>query len=113
MGRELTDDARKFRMATKDRHAGVKAYCHRARSAFFGEDRPRRLTLTDLLNHLAEVERKTVRFWSKQIAQLERQFFASILDRIPDGWISEAAAEFALEVLVNNQQYLRELTSGN
>ena len=109
LGRELTDDRRKFRLATNDRRANVKAYCRRARSAFFGEENSRRLTLTNLLEYLIATERETARTWSRKISELEGQFFTSVFDRIPQGWMSPEAADFALEVLRINQDHLREV----
>jgi hypothetical protein len=36
LGRELSDDARRQRLASRDKRASVEAYAHRARSAFYG-----------------------------------------------------------------------------
>ena len=113
LGRELTDNKRKFRLAAKDDLRGVEAYCARARSAFFGDDGLKRLTLHDLLTYLYRIDRDTVRVWTERIAQLERPYLVSVFDRVPADWISPPAAEFALAVLARNQERLRKVSRGD
>lgn len=109
LGRAELDSKRTMRLTTGDRRATVAAYVARARTAFYSDTEPRRiLTSLELLGAIYQREPHSTRFWGSRICALNRVFFQGLFNQIGPEWITEPAVEFAIAMLILNQQAIRE-----
>jgi hypothetical protein len=82
--------------------AGFSADC---RSSIQGEVGGT-LTMDGLARRLLELRPKAVREWIERIAAVDRVSIEEIFDRIPEGWVSDVRAQFAVDFLVASRDRL-------
>ncbi len=110
LGRNETDERRRFRMTTNDRGAGVESFCARARSAFYGAPHAgKTITTLDAFAAASRLRPPAAEYWREQVARLGAADFDAILRKVPPGLISEAAIDFALRMLDVNQARLLKI----
>lgn len=104
LGRELRDSAR-------DRHLrdGVERYVERGRGGIYWNQDDRRAPSPLRLARLA-TERYPDMFVPamRKLGNLSESDFVQVVNRIPDGWMSESAACFAVSIMRYNLAKLRE-----
>ena len=104
LGRELLDSAR-------DRHLrdGVERYVERGRGGIYWNQDDRRAPSPLRLAQLA-TERYPDMFVPamRKLGNLSESDFVQVVNRIPDGWMSESAACFAVSIMRYNLAKLRE-----
>lgn len=108
--RELSDEARRQRLETKDPRANVAAYAARARSALYrpGEKKP--LTCIEAFEafeaacHLDQVASSS---WRARLGQVRAEQLDEIVRRVPSQLMSPTAADFAVALLKHNLHELQ------
>ncbi|MGC0053693.1 hypothetical protein ACNSPG_11585 [Brucella pituitosa] len=104
LGRELTDEVRAERLMTKDVRFSVAAYADKARSALYGDPTERRpMSPFDAYASAARHQTSSALTWTKKLRSITPDVFESILERIPDYFITKTAREFAFSILVHNR----------
>jgi len=107
LGFMLTDEDRLTRLTTSDRGRTVQRWAERGRSLF--EGRP---SLVDLAYDALTACSATARdHWVGRIRMLEPSAWESILARLPRSRVSEAACNFAAEVMSVNRGRLLDACS--
>lgn len=107
LGRNESDERRLFRLQTKDKGAGVSAYCAKARSAFYEHGNANRAVSTlAAFATAARLRKRASGYWLGRLARLDDGDFEAIVDRVPSRLMSEPAARFALKMLQVNQARL-------
>jgi hypothetical protein len=110
LGRELSDEARRKRLTSRDERASVEAYAHRARSAFYGSGTTdKTMTNREVVAMLAQAFPIPTTFWAKGVDGVASSSLEGIFGSIPLEVISPHAAEFALRMLAYNQRMIREV----
>lgn len=107
LGRNETDEKRRFRLNTPDPRGSVEAYASRAKSAFFGRGKVT-LTMREVMAELARTHPTAAAFWAGRIADMTQADFASVFEQISPEWISTEAVAFALRMLACNQRMIEE-----
>ena len=108
LGRELVDKARDRRLSQK----GVGHYAERANGAIFWSEDER-----SGLSPLNLVRRATCQYqevFGPALLKLNRvhdRSIGSIIDRVPDLWMSDSARKFACALMQYNIQQLKELSN--
>jgi HipA-like C-terminal domain len=105
LGRSETDTKRSWRLTTKDSRSDVAAYSKKAKTAFYSRSDPNKtLTTLQVLEEIKKDFPNACNFWTSRILSLSRTDFDFLLSEVPDGWISDIARDFAVELLCLNQQ---------
>ena len=107
LGRNETDERRRFSLGTKDRGSGLEAYCARARSAFYIH--PDNNKTANTLGAFASARRlrgAAATFWLERLEKLGSAQFEAIFKQVPPDLISDAAIDFALRMLDVNRTRL-------
>jgi len=113
LGRNETDERRLSGLVTKDRGAGVAAYCARARSAFY--DHPhagKPVTTLDAFASASRLRSAAAGFWLDRLARLGSAQFDAIFRQVPPDLISGPAIAFALGMLDINRGRLLGIAMG-
>ena len=110
LGRELPDETRAARLATKDRGFSAAAYARKAASRLFASPRDKRaLSTLDAFRAASERHPHAASAWIDMLADIPPNSIVALLDRVPRGRLSREAAEFARAVLETNRKRLIEL----
>lgn len=113
LGRILTDEKRRIRLSGRDARATIATYCARAQTAFYNDDNvPRLMSSYEVLSWTAQHHPEALRLWGARICDISRNQFMGIFSRFPPGWISDTAAEFAVELLCCNQRVIDRAMNG-
>ncbi len=110
MGRELTDEARRQKLSTRDQGQSIATYANRGRSALYravGDKRT--LGTVEAFTEAAIYHRAAAQYWKQSLDKLTPEIFEEGFDQIPSNRISDVAREFALTLLLHNQQRLRDV----
>ncbi len=102
LGRELTDEKRAMRLATRDPNASVSSYAARARSAFHRPGDPKPMLTQEAFARARELRPEAALYWMNRLAGLRREHWENILGRVPDHRISAVARAFASGILGHN-----------
>jgi hypothetical protein len=103
LGRNETDDRRLERLNSKDELRSVAHYCKKAKSWLFaGVGQASRLTTLHAFLAAAQLHTAAAIYWLGKLDSLPEEFFRNTLDRVPDDWISTAAREFAIAMMLSN-----------
>lgn len=107
LGRNETDARRRSSLSTRDRGAGLDAYCARARSAFYihPDDGKPAGTLAAFAS-ARRLRGAAATFWLERLASLGTAEFEAIFQQVPPDLISEPASDFALRMLEVNRARL-------
>jgi hypothetical protein len=109
LARNLTDEERQERLATKDRNYQVGAYARRARSAFYsGIADAKALGTVEAFWEFAGLAVPAAKVWLDRLKAIDQAAILGILDEIPSKRMTEPAKRFTLELLLTNQKRLLE-----
>jgi hypothetical protein len=110
LGRELMDEGpRKSRRRLLD-EGRVGDYSERGRGAIFWATSDRRaLSPLELVRRGAPAQPEFFRASLLRLDKVDRVMLEAIVNRIPDGWISELGRTFAVELMSYNLEQLREV----
>lgn len=107
LGRELTDDERSERLATRDAGRSVERYVERARSALCNSsDDVRPLTTLEVVARAAVIRPAAAAFWLDRLAFISDDDTETVLSEVPERIASTVAKEFAVKVLELNRRRL-------
>ncbi len=107
LARNLTDDERRDRLATRDRNRTIDAFARRARSAFYDEpSRTRPMTTTDAWLAFAARDTLAARAWLDRLRRIDMHDVETMIARIPDHRMSPVCREFTLYLLQANRTRL-------
>ena len=105
LGRELSDEMRAQRLATRDRRADVAAYVARARSAFYDEEG----TMLDPVTAFQQAAGTTPiagLAWLDRLGSVPKSAWAALIAEMPGPTMSDPARRFALALLDRTQELL-------
>ncbi len=106
LGREMTDDAR-IRHLTE---GTLDRYVRRARGGIFLNAQARHgLSPLAVTQMLAERYPEFFKPWQTRVVGLQSDALSDLLDRVPEGRISEAGRRFALAFLATTSRLIQEL----
>jgi hypothetical protein len=109
LARNLLDDERQDRLATRDRNRTVAAFAKRATSAFFGDESPPRLMKTvEVFRAFAALTPQAAQVWIGRLAKVDRNAIWQILSEVPNKRMSSIVREFTVELLLENHRRLLE-----
>lgn len=104
LGRELLDSARNRRLGD-----GVERYVERGRGGIYWNSDDRRAPSPLRLARLATERRPDIFVPAmRKLNSLSESDFVRVVERIPDGWMSESAIRFAISLMRYNLSELRE-----
>ena len=104
LGRELEDMRRRRLMAEKN----VSKYIARGRGAiYWSESDLRGPSPVELLRHAASTYPDLLSSALAKLDRLEEESIFTMIERVPDGWISVSAREFAIAVMHSSLEQLR------
>lgn len=75
-------------------------------SSAFSGNKGRSLSMNGMLVEVISIKPDVARVWIERIAKVNHNDIIELLDRIPDGWISNEKKLFAIELLEFNRQQL-------
>lgn len=114
LGRELRDDERLRRLATRDPAFTASAYVERARSGLYGEANASRPLHPSDAFALAGVRRPdAMEVWRARLDQTSDDALQRIVQRVPETVISAPARAFALAVIRAARQHLLDPSLGS
>ena len=109
LGRELQDDKRLEKLK---RPNAISSYVLKGRSPIYWSENDRRgLSPIEFVRRASKVDGKGFKFWLRKVLTLDMREVRAIFGMFPDGWISEAAIEFALQFIHCSRRILREIES--
>jgi hypothetical protein len=107
LGRELNDDTRNRRLATRDNRYSVEAFSERARSALYSDQNDEKpLSPIAAFMLAARAQRKSALHWMGRLELTSADQVTAIFDRVPPEFISEPSRHFAEELLKINRARL-------
>jgi hypothetical protein len=113
LGRNLRDEERNERLATKDQNRTVAAFAQRAQSAFYGtESDTKPLPTIEAFRVFGESAPFAKAIWLERLLGVNPEQVWSILEKIPPERMSSVCKEFTFQLLLVNQHRLLELGNG-
>lgn len=114
LGRNETDKKRMQILSTKDKGSSLRAYVERARSALFPNRpqegaKPKTLATIDTFKHAQRVNPNAARAWLDRLEDVSEKRVETILNKIPDEYMSPITKEFTGRLLKLNRDRLLEL----
>ena len=107
LGRELTDQKREERLVTRDARQSISAYIGKGRSAFYKSTSSRKpLTLAEAFSEFHGLDPDSAKVWLCQLARLNNAQIKAVFSQIPNEFITEKSAEFALAMLKETRSLL-------
>jgi hypothetical protein len=83
-------------------------YVQNQSSAFAGK-KGQSLSMNGMLAKVVLLKSTAARVWLARITQIDNHLVIDLFDRIPEGWISEAAKNFAIELLEFTRQQIASI----
>lgn len=109
LARNITDGERTERLTTNDRNRQLEAMCRKARSAIYANSGDRKAMGTfDLLARFDGEAPMAVNEWQKRAAEIQATHLEAIISSVPATRMSELAKRFTLQLLLTNQQRIRQ-----
>lgn len=109
LGRELRDEARIKGLRGDKPSLSPEAYCRRARSAFYENERdPDPASPTRAFRLAAAIRPAAARAWLDRLAQCPETVFHDVVQAIPPERMSRSAREYALRLVQCNRRALLE-----
>ncbi|MGL5905850.1 MAG: hypothetical protein ACRCZA_03880 [Shewanella sp.] len=107
LGREMRDEERIERLATRDKNRQILAFVNKARSELFLSPSDKKPLLTvDAFNCAGEIRPEARKYWLRQLINLSDACIVGIFARVPDACISASARHFACEMVKENKKRL-------
>jgi len=110
LARNLSDEERSERLATRDKNRTVAFFAGRARSGFYRQTTDTRpLRTLEAFREFAMLAPGAARTWLERLSRVSPAEIRRILDEVPPKRMSGIAKRFTLELLgVNQERLLRE-----
>jgi len=110
LGRNESDKKRIERLQTKDEGFNVTAYVKRAPIPIY-DNKGQALNTISLIQACKQYSPQATHFWVNKITKVmgNNEKIKEIFDRIPNDFITTPAKDFAMAILNNNAERLREL----
>ncbi len=109
LARNLTDDARKERLETRDRRRTVAFFASKAASAFFGEAASSKpLGTLEAFAAFAKLAPQAANTWLGRLAAIDSAAVKQIVDEVPEARMTRISKDFTLELLKVNQARLQQ-----
>lgn len=109
MARNLSDQERQRRLASKDKNYQVPAFARRAKSAFYEATTDKKpLTTHAAARAFAERRPEAAAVWRERIARVDNATMQDVLDEVPPSRMSAVCKKFTLSLLTENQRLLVE-----
>lgn len=110
LGHNETDETRRDRLATRDARRSMARYVERARSAFFASSAPQQfLSTLAAFRDAGQRRPAAARVWLSRLATVSCTTLQQLFAQIPVQRMTAEAAQFALCILILNQQRLLAL----
>lgn len=110
LARNLTDDERQERLASRDQNRQIPAFVRRARSGFYADPvQAKALTTVQAWRAFSQKAPESATIWLERLRSVDEETVQLVLERVPPQRMSQVAREFTLRLLVENQ---RRLLSG-
>jgi hypothetical protein len=107
LGHNIRDAERQERLTTRDRNRGLKAFVAKARSALYRTETDRKPVSTEEAFRLACVPcRSAGLYWLNRLTQVDNGATTDIVQRVPNGIMTEQGKEFACGILRENRARL-------
>lgn len=105
LARNLTDDARKERLMTRDRNLRVPVFAAKARSAFFQDvNASRPMTTYGAWRAFAARSPAAAATWKSKLAEFGSPTIQTILEAIPPNRMTPVCRDFTMALLMENQR---------
>lgn len=105
LGRELSDIKRSGILNPKDNRQTLSAYADKARSALTNiQSDVKAMPTLDAFIKISRFVPASAQYWQRQLEQITELQINSILQSIPDNFISNEARKFALNLLMYNSK---------
>lgn len=109
LGREMLETEREERLTTKDANRQVPFFVRKARSELYKLKTDRKPLLTvDAFLHAVERRPNAKSFWLEKLSRVTEQQILQVFNQVDDDCISNAARNFAVEVVLENKRRLLE-----
>lgn len=111
MARNEPDDRRLLRLTTKDIPRHITTFVRSARSGFFPSGpgvNPQPLYTLDVFTQAAVHSLKAAEEWRERLSAVDTNHIQTIVDQVPQGWMSEPAKRFTVELLRLNRERILE-----
>ena len=109
LGRELQDEKRLDKL---NRPNAISSYVLKGRSPFYWCEGDRRgLSPIELVHRASSVDADAFKFWLRRVLALDMQEVSAIFDMFPDGWVSQASVDFALQFVHCSMRILGQIES--
>lgn len=108
LGRNETDRRRLSRLKAVHPAHSMEGYAQKAQSQLY-DRHGNRLKTIEAFHEYCKYERQSCAYWLTKLQALDHHYFTAILRRVPEGWISDPARDFAVELLMVNRRRLLEL----
>ncbi len=118
LGRDLSDDIRRRRLAGSDPRVTVAHYCARGRTPLYGArfdpsrgtyEASTQLTFREAFERACDFTPKVAAVWLRHLAAVEATRLLDAIERLPAEATSDAARAFARAVLACNREFLLSL----
>lgn len=107
---KVSDKEAKERLNTNDQNRSVEAFCKRAKTPFYNEQGEVLKTLEVVSELCKKPQTKQYSLqWIQKISQLTQADYQGILDKIPQGFITQSQKYFIKEMLAVNTRLLQEV----
>lgn len=107
MARNLTDEDRKLRLITKDMPRHISTFVTTARSGFFPHSvaqREKAMFTLDAFIQGAGYSPIAATDWLSRLAGIDEDAIRNVIDKVPEGWMSDSARLFTFELLRLNRE---------
>ena len=107
MARNITDDERRERLASKDRNRQIDAFARRARSALFADPGQNKAMPThEAWYAFARLAPDAAKLWIGALRRVDPAAVDGLIDRVPPQRMSGVCREFTRKLLATNRQRL-------
>jgi hypothetical protein len=105
MARNLTDQERADRVASRDRGRQVTTFAKRARSAFYVDPSQKRsMTTMAAWRAFSQKSSAAGRIWLERLEAVEPAMMQTLIDQVPPQRMSQISRDFTLALLIENRR---------
>jgi len=111
LGRELLDEGTGKSRRRILEEGRIPRYAEKAPGAIFWQTTDRRgISPLELVRRAAALQPRLFRRALLRLSKLSRDGLRRVVDRVPEGWMSELARAFAVELMCYNLEQMRRIT---
>lgn len=111
LARNEPDVKRQRRLQTNDERFGIAAFAAKARSSFYTTGSKKAISTLEAFQQFAFRRPSAANVWIDRLSELTPRQFRSIVDRVPDGRMTDIAKDFTNELLqINLVRLLRAVS---